>query len=49
MPPIPDRVVAGRVAGILRAAAAELAAGRPVQLQLQLQRTVRWTADALRA
>ena len=47
VPPIPDRVVAGRVAGILRAAAAELSAGRPVPLQLR--RTVRWAADELRA
>ncbi|OLM28622.1 hypothetical protein Ae717Ps2_6218 [Pseudonocardia sp. Ae717_Ps2] len=47
VPPIPDRVVAGRVAGVLRSAAAELSAGQPVPLQLR--RTVRWTADALRA
>lgn len=46
-PALPDRLIAARVAGILRAAAAELSAGRPVPIQLR--RTVRWTADALRA
>lgn len=43
---ITDRQLAGRVAEIFRATAAELSAGRPVPLQVR--RTVRRTADTVR-
>lgn len=43
---ITDRQLAGRVAEIFRATAAELSAGRPVPLQVR--RTIRRTADTVR-
>lgn len=43
---ITERQLAGRVAEIFRATAAELSAGRPVPLQVR--RTVRRTADTVR-